>query len=281
MNSTFNLPSKHASLLMTSDNAKIVLTARVDSDLKERLSQDAANMGLSLSNFTEYCLSQFPIVVQQTENLTGNNHQLCQRLEGLTERVEWQQNEIQERDNQLTRLKTEQRQLSQSLEASEKREALAVQNAQTQSAENDALNQRIYELEQQLQAQIQQNKTVQQAIKSLENRVSNTTTQLEEATRKNCEVTQQLSAVQQQNQNLHHSLGQRLPIVMKEQYQQKVLLALESLKSIHSEYTDDELLALTVATMEKTETSIFTSYTLKDYKKRNPDFFTLKTIVSQ
>ncbi|MBL7816111.1 MAG: hypothetical protein JNL70_13925 [Saprospiraceae bacterium] len=260
---------------------KTVLTARIESELKEQLSVEAAQYEMNLSNYTEYCLRQFNAVLQERQLGEERNYNLQEQIYNLQEQIGGLISEVQgNRDENLRLLENtnalieENERLQQQLLWYKKQVELLNTQANEWALEHKQLTNEILGLEEGVE---QVGKLYEEEYKKslhlneenmrLKNELNNLKAKKKALSNDHDQCCKERDALKNKLQN-------RLPIVMNRDQIGKVKEILNDLKTHHSYSSEPELLVWALATAARNEKRTFIMYNLNDFKKYNPDFFT-------
>jgi predicted DNA-binding ribbon-helix-helix protein len=90
----------------------------------------------------------------------------------------------------------------------------------------------------------------------------------------------QLEAYCKQIVQAHNEAKQTRPYWISETTHQRIVASIKQLKSIKSDFSEEQLLLLAAEITLKNEQSSFTTLTINDFLKRNLNFFTFKTLTA-
>lgn len=90
----------------------------------------------------------------------------------------------------------------------------------------------------------------------------------------------QLEAYCKQIVQAHNEAKQTRPYWISETTHQRIVTSIKQLKSIKSDFSEEQLLLLAAEITLKNEQSSFTTLTINDFLKRNLNFFTFKTLTA-
>ena len=223
---------------MLKNPPKLVLTARVEPEIKEQLSAEAAQCDMNLSSYTEYCLKNFNSVLHECQISEERNEVLQKSINTLTSEC----NDKEFKIEQLIELSKKQAEKIHSL-----RQLLS--ECEKNALESDA------------ESKVQ--------ITSLENQIYQV--RIEKA-----DLSKSLAETIKMCDTFETHLKSRLPITLSSATIEHTTKLLEDLQQHHPDYSHAELLVWALATAARNEKHTYTMYNLKDFKKRNPDFFTSK-----
>ena len=259
---------------------KTVLTARVEEDIKDRLSNEAAQCGMTLSNYTEHCLRYYNSIFRDFQVSNENNHVLQRKVNALASENMEMLSENQNISKQNEQLLSQKEALFQALKFERERaESLANRVRDLESQNQEQVTQ-IQDLEGTVEFFTELQEASDSRIDLLDNQIlslKNQVRQLEEEKdlwfnnyEKSCDT----------RDRLRTALSSRLPFALRPEEIEKAKASLAELKERHKHCTEGELLALSLATVAANEQSSFFMYNLNEFKKKNPYFLTSKLLQS-
>ena len=194
--------------------SKVVLSCRIEPDLKDELITEATEEGVALSSYIE------SLLVQRNTEFT-----LQEEKEDDSDFIDGLLNRVKELEDENTELKE------------------SVEKTDTPQYSSHQLE---------LQTQVNQ----------LEKEYLN--------------LSQRYKDVMTEKDALLKAGNRGTPNWLSKEIYNQIVDNLNQLKSKHDDYTHEELLLSAVAVALKNDSSFFTTYTLKDFWKRNPDFINFK-----
>ena len=257
---------------------KTVLTSRVEENIKNRLSYEAAQWDMTLSNYTEHCLKYYNSVLHDFQVSNEDNHILRNRLNALT--------------SENTEMRTENQSISEQNEQLRSQNQVLLQALKLERERTESLENRINHLESQNQEQATQiqdweesveffaelQKATDSQVTLLNNQTLSLNNQVQQLEKERDLWVNNCEKARDTRDRLRTLLNSRLPFSLNPEEIEKVEVSLAELKGRYKDYTEGELLALSLATTAANEKSSFFMYTLDEFEKKNPYFLTSKQL---
>lgn len=194
---------------------KVVLSCRIEPDLKEELTHEAAEEGIALSSYIESLLIHRDTEFTLQDEEEGNSD-LIAELQNRIEELEDENTEMREHFGKL-------------------------------------------------------DNTPQYTGRELE-----LETQVKQLEKEYLNLSQRFKDLMTERDALLKAGSTGLPNWLSPECYNQMVNILNQLKSQHKAYTHEELLLSAVAVTHENDKSFFTTYTLKDFWERNPNFINLK-----
>ena len=261
---------------MLKNPPKTVLTARVEPELKVQLIEEADLAEMTLSNYTEHCLRNFNNILHNAQVCAEVNQILQSKIDKATSEHQELYSENQKLLGLNTQFSADNKAFLQQIRL--QKEHIEFLTNQVQDLES-VIEQReddIHNLNYSLNATNQLNKNSALQIHSLDKEVVLQKNQISQHRADNNALSNRYEQSREAREKLRLILANRLPITFRGEEIVKIEQCLNDIKKHHEDCTDNELLIWALATAARNEQHTFNMFNLKDYKKRNPDFFTSK-----
>lgn len=257
---------------------KLVLTARIESELKEQLVEEASQNEMNLSNYAEHCLKHFSANEKALQSSEQDNEMLQRRLNDAVSENRASQSENQRlREYNQDCQRANQKLSEQLMQSAQDIEALKSEVSQWEEAYQKQIN-IINRLENAVESANKMNKAIRLEIDHLNEEIKSLKNELSQRKDENMKLATDYAKLCQTQNELQTDLDSRLPIALEDEEIEKIMHNLADLQRHHEGYHYGELLVWALATSARNEKHTFSMYNLNDFKKRNPDFFTSKHV---